>query len=232
MPEKKKTTTSTRSAKKQKQLKKSYIYDTITALILLLAAVIMFFALFSNSLGIVGDIFNKIMLGIFGIGGVLVPFAFIFTAFLLLTKKKKATVKFCLAMLFITLFSSFTNIFCANSGVEYFATGNFSDNFTKLTEDLFNSGLNWESGGVLGGWISHALIPLVGKIGTGCIIFVVMLAAFILTTGTTFSDIKFRKRPEYPEENKSFASQKAENKALKKDIKAMIPCFQAILTKD
>ena len=74
---------------KLKQLKKSYVYDTLTALTLLLVAVIMFFGLFSNSLGVVGVITDVILLGGFGIGGVLIPLALIFTALILLMKKKK-----------------------------------------------------------------------------------------------------------------------------------------------
>ncbi len=221
MPAKKKTTTSSRSTKKQKQLKNSYVYDTIVALALMLVAIIMFFGLFSDSLGIIGTALNGLVLGLFGIGGVLIPFAFIFTALLLISKKKNASLKFGLAMLFIVLLSAFANIFCPNTGIEYFAAGKFSDNFTKLTSDLFSDGLEWASGGVLGGWICHILTPLFGKVCSGIIIFVVMLAAFILTTGMTFADFKLPSRPEYPEDKKSVANHKAENKALKKDIKAM-----------
>ncbi|MBE6891322.1 MAG: DNA translocase FtsK [Ruminococcaceae bacterium] len=221
MPAKKKTTTSSRSTKKQKQLKNSYIYDTVVALVLMLIAVIMFFGLFSNSLGIIGSLLNGTILGLFGIGGILIPFAFIFTAVLLIAKKKNASMKFALAMLFILLLSAFANVFCGNADTEYFASGKFSDNFTALTTDLFNDGLEWASGGVLGGWLCHLLVPLFGKLGAGIIIFVVMLAAFILTTGLTFADFKLPSRPEYPEDKKSVANQKAENKALKKDIKAM-----------
>ena len=221
MPAKKKTTTSSRSTKKQKQLKNSYIYDTVVALVLMLIAVIMFFGLFSNSLGIIGSLLNGTILGLFGIGGILIPFAFIFTAVLLIAKKKNASMKFALAILFILLLSAFANVFCGNADTEYFASGKFSDNFTALTTDLFNDGLEWASGGVLGGWLCHLLVPLFGKLGAGIIIFVVMLAAFILTTGLTFADFKLPSRPEYPEDKKSVANQKAENKALKKDIKAM-----------
>ncbi len=221
MPAKKKTTTSSRSSKKQKQLKNSYVYDTVVALVLILLAVMMFFGMFSNSLGIVGAFLNKAILGLFGIGGILIPFALIFTAVLLIAKKKNATMKFSLAMLFIMLLSAFANIFCENMNVEYFAAGKFSDNFTTLTADLFNDGLEWASGGVLGGWLCHLITPLFGKLGAGIIIFVVMLAALILTTGITFADFKLHARPEYPEDKKTAANHKAENKALKKDIKAM-----------
>ena len=100
MAEKKKNSTKTK-----KQLKKSYVYDTLTALTLLLVAIIMFFGLFSGSLGLIGSVLKKILLGVFGIGGILVPIAFIFTAFILIMKKKNASLKFGLAMLFIILLS-------------------------------------------------------------------------------------------------------------------------------
>jgi len=218
MAEKKKTTG---NSKKQKQLKKSYVYDTLTALALLLVAIIMFFGLFSNSLGLVGTVLNWLLLGIFGIGGILVPIALIFTAYLLIMKKKKATLKFSLSMVFITLLSAFINIFCKNTNIDYFATGKFNENLAELTKSLFADGLEWSSGGVLGGWICHLLTPLFGTICTGIIIAVVMIAAFILTTGITFADFKFRSRPDYPESPKEAINHKAENKALKKDIKAM-----------
>ena len=217
MAEKKKNSTKTK-----KQLKKSYVYDTLTALTLLLVAIIMFFGLFSGSLGLIGSVLKKILLGVFGIGGILVPMAFIFTAFILIMKKKNASLKFGLAMLFIILLSSFINVFCENVNVDYFATGKFGENFAQLTKELYNDGLEWASGGVLGGWICHLLTPIVDKLGAGIIIFVVMIAALILTTGITLSDFKFRSRPEYPDESKNDnKNHKAENKALKKDIKAM-----------
>ena len=221
MAEKKKTTGTSKNKKNQKNLKTSYIYDTLTALALLLIAIIMFFGLFSDSLGLVGSALNGILLGIFGIGGILVPLALIFTAVLLILKKKNASMKFGLAMIFTTLVSSFINIFCKNTDINYFMDGKFGENFAELTKSLFADGLEWSSGGVLGGWICHLLTPLFGKLGSGIIIFVVMIAALILTTGVTFADFKPRSRPEYPESKKGNANHKAENKALKKDIKAM-----------
>ncbi len=221
MAEKKKTTGNQKNTKKQKQLKTSYIYDTLTALALLLVAIIMFFGLFSDSLGLVGSALRGLILGLFGIGGILVPIAFIFTAVLLILKKKNASLKFGLAILFITLLSSFINVFCKNADVDYFITGKFGENFAELTKSLFSDGHEWSSGGVLGGWICHLFTPLFGKLGTGIIIFVVMIAALILTTGITLADFKLRSRPDYPESKAEKANHKAENKALKKDIKAM-----------
>lgn len=124
--------------------------------------------------------------------------------------------KFLLSMSFISLMSAFFNLFCQNTSTDYFSSGIFSDNFKTLTTDLFNSGLKIESGGVIGGWISHLLTPLFGIFFTGVIILAVVLAVVVLTTGITLSDIKIRKRPDYDEKNVS-----AENKALKKDIKEM-----------
>ncbi len=221
MAEKKKNTGTSKNTKKQKNLKTSYIYDTVTALALLLIAIIMFFGLFSDSLGLVGSALKGLILGIFGIGGILVPTAFIFTAFLLIMKKKNASMKFGLAILFTTLLSAFINVFCKNTDIDYFITGKFGENFAALTKSLFFDGHEWSSGGVLGGWICHLLTPLFGKLGTGIIIFVVMIAALILTTGVTLADFQLRSRPEYPESKKETANHKAENKALKKDIKAM-----------
>lgn len=216
MPAKKKAVR--RTAKKQAELKNSYIYDTVTALILLLAAALMFVGLLSDSLGPVGQALQYVLLGFFGAGGIIVPIIFTYTAVLLILKKSRVSTKFWCFMLFAAMFSAFYNVCVFVPAGTYFAGNDFQGSVVGLTSEFYNKGLTFGSGGVLGGWLSYPLELLCAKLGAGIIIFVLMLATFVLTTGITFAAFK-RVRPEYPEDKNLGA--KAENKALKKDIKFM-----------
>jgi len=194
--------------------KNAYMHDTVEAMILILLAILISISLVSDLIGVVGNIIKSGLLGLFGAGALLVPILLLYTAALLFLKSNKTTLRFSFGVVFTVLFAAFFTV-CTYTAPEK-ADAAFLDYFGKVTAELWDTGYSIGSGGVIGGWLSLPLTLLCAKVGSGIIIAVLMLAAFILTTGITPS-MFIRERAEYPEEKKKSST----DKAVKKDIKTM-----------
>ena len=219
----KKKKTATGKRKTSKQVKKnSYIQDTVLALLLILSAVLTFISFVSHMIDPVGTWIKAILLGLFGAGGYIFPFLAVYIAAVLIFKSGRPAFKFGVGMLFTTLFAAFFNVFAYNIPESVTEAGAFPKNFAALTADLFETGKNCTSGGVIGGWIELLFRSFASKVGSGIIIGAGMLIALVITTGVTFATLKkIFTLPSQDEIEVDKQSGKARPVSVSRDIKAI-----------
>ena len=214
--------------KTRRKIKKNdYIIDTAISLFLLVLGVFIFISLISDLTGPLGMLFKYGLLGLLGVGGFLVPLLCIYIGILIVLQKGKILIKFWTFFAFTLFFSAFYNI-CKFEVPIYEEGAVFSDYFSYLTQTLFDMGLQRSSGGVLGGYISIPLEMLCYKLGSGIILFVLMLTTFILGTGINIVKLFTSKENTAPNPKKEAATMK---KVIKKDLKTMKSDIQILKNK-
>ena len=152
------------SRKKQKM--NPLVRDTMISVFLVAAGVFLFLSLITNLTGVVGVGLQHFVLGLFGIGGFILPLIIIFAGIQLLLNKSKLKGLIFLSGFFLLILSAFYNVIRFDVPVR--AEGSvFSDYFIDLTEQLYVQGRNLTSGGVLGGYIGVPLTALCSRVGAG-----------------------------------------------------------------
>lgn len=186
---KRRTASRTKAAKeRQKAVKDRQVRDTVAAICLLGLAACIYVCFAAPAAAPLCGFVHRAMFGLLGVGAYLFPAALIFAGLLLIFRHRRVLSKFGVLCLFIVLFSSFINV--VRFPVEQYRGQPVGD----YIEALFEGGAAFESGGVIGGALAVPLTLLAGRVITGILIFVCMLAALALVTGLTFAN--FIKTPE------------------------------------
>jgi len=206
--------------KSKKRKQDDYVLATVVSLIFLLIGIFSFISLFTQATGVVGEALKVALLGMFGAGGVVVPIVCIYMGSMIVLQREKLISKFWIGMVFALSVSVFTNIlsFTADKNID----------LKLLAEILLNDGLEFKSGGVLGGMIGVFLVHYCDVVGSSIIVFILMLGLFLWLAGITIASFKLPKNGKsqtaqaIQQKNKTFiAAQKNDKKLIKKDIKQL-----------
>jgi len=204
------------SRKKQKM--NPLVRDTMISVFLVAAGVFLFLSLITSLTGVVGAGLQHFILGLFGIGGFILPLIIIFAGIQLLLNKSKLKGRMFLSGFFLLFLSAFYNVIRFDVPVR--AEGSiFSDYFIDLTEQLYIQGRNLTSGGVLGGYIGVPLTALCSRVGAGIILFVIIALTVVFVGKFTYDSITLSNvKVTDKETNKEI---KVENRAVARELKTL-----------
>lgn len=140
---------------------------------LILAACILLFISYFGIGGYLGEVISDVSFGVFGIAAYLFPFlVFVSAAFLISNSGNKiAAVKF---------LSAVGVYLCICSLAALFTYGDLSFGSAAKLYEASAAGKN--GGGVVGGSICGWLCPALGAVGTGIVLFILMIVFFVLIT--------------------------------------------------
>ena len=110
------------------------------------------------------------MSGILGYGYWACAICFLWAAFILFKGGNRTSLRVFCVLLIPVLFSALVDVFSYSA-----SSGEFS--ITAETERLFSSGQIFKSGGVLSGLMVYALVTLLSKLGTGIVLFILMIVS-------------------------------------------------------
>lgn len=222
MPQKKKSSTSNRksntSARKKNAGKKPEttarnqgVSATIWAIFLIGFAVCLIICFCAPDAGVLCKFVYNAIFGLFGWVGILIPFFLLFFGIILILRYRNLAPKVMLSTVFVILLSAFVNV-CDDPEMKL-VTGNANLGIT--IEKLFKSGIEFKSGGVIGGAVSEPLMGLMGAVITGIVVFLVMIIAFVSITGLTFYSFigtPEERRAAREEKEKLYAEQEEERR--------------------
>jgi S-DNA-T family DNA segregation ATPase FtsK/SpoIIIE len=138
-------------------------------------------SVYTHQAGVIGQLLNKICIGILGIGGYLLPLLIGTYGVLKLMKKMdgKYVVKISIMFVYLLLLSVFIHILNAMPIVEN------PVGFWTMTTYYFGIG-GWSNGGVIGAWIGNGLLKILGVYGSYIVLFAIAIVLFMLLTGRSF----------------------------------------------
>ncbi len=172
----------------------------------------MFYVLFlcTNLFGVVGEVFQKVTLGLFGIIGYLIPFVFIYAGIQLKANETLLKHRIIITVVFLVLLAALYNVIVFRAQIDEDIT--FNRKFTDLIQQLFSDGINIKSGGVIGGLVSEPLILLCANTGAGIIlgVIIILMSFFVFRTAIA------RMAEKIPEVNLPVRSK--DEKALQKEV--------------
>ncbi|MBR6530259.1 MAG: DNA translocase FtsK 4TM domain-containing protein [Clostridia bacterium] len=182
----KKETVSAKQAKMVRSMRRGTAWEGVLPWALGALGVLLFVALiFRDSTGVVGPFFSDLCLGLFGVGGWLLPVLLLNVAIFWNRDAQNGIRGF--KAVFSTLFLVFFSAFC---GV--FATEEVAHSFSVGT--LFETGKALASGGAVGSLVANALIGVMERALTGIVCAIVLLfsGSFLLgkTPGELFSALR------------------------------------------
>ncbi len=206
---------STRTVTARRKKKDSKIHDTMTSVLLVGIGVFMFLSLITNLIGIFGDWIRSFTLGLFGLGGFLLPPVLIFAGIQIILNKKKIKSRLILASFFLIMVSALFNTIrfavpARPDGVV------FADYFVDLTESLYLEGAALTSGGVIGGYVAVPLTALCSKVGAIIILSVIILLTVIFVGKFTYENFFV---PSESSDKKEV--QKGTSKAVQKELQTI-----------
>lgn len=140
---------------------------------LILAACVLIFISYFGICGYVGEVISDICFGVFGVAAYIFPLLlFVASAFLISNRGSRiAGMKFASCVGLYLCVCSFAALFSE----EYDTVSNFRELYEM-------SAARKSGGGVVGGFLCNLLRPALGSIGTGIILFILMLVFLLLVT--------------------------------------------------
>ncbi len=179
----KKTTAKGKNGKNSKnsgrKTKKNYddsvMLDEVISLIVIAASIVALISLFTDKIGVVGEIIGDLLKGLLGIGGYFLPFVVIaFCVWLLFSEERRGLrFKAGAAALFIICMAAFAHAISA------------SEQGTLTMAKLYSNGAA-SNGGAIGGIIGGTLVKYFDKLGTYIILSVLIIIAIVMGTGLSF----------------------------------------------
>ncbi len=218
---KKKTNKSVSNGAKSKSKideNKKRINDEIVAIVMLVVGIFLAIAMHTDLAGIVGERISDFLKGIFGLGGVILPYFLILFAVMLFIKMSKPFT----AKTVILVSVIFVMIDILNAG--RFLNG-FDLSTTHITE-VYERGVLLRNGGVAGMYLGALIKKVVGMSGLYLFSIAAIIICLLLTINTPISRAyeNARAKREERKENKRLASeekkQNTKNKNEAQDLKA------------
>lgn len=186
---KKKTTT--KKTKAKKPTKKSILIYELKLIALVTLTVILAAALHTNAIGIFGVYAKKLLFGLFANAGYIIPYVLFVVVFVQINHNlEEVRIKYTLASVFLFLSVLLTLTTLSHDLVVESLKFNQIALFSSagITES-FSNGVAGEGGGVLGNWVTFAMVNIFGKIGTYIIALCLLAGAFILGTRMTVGEM-------------------------------------------
>lgn len=174
-------TKSAKNSGRKKQSKKKYddngAMDEVISLIVIAVSIVALISLFTDKIGIVGEMTSGLLKGLFGLGGYFLPFIVIaFCVWTLFSEERRGVgLKVAAAALFIISMAAFAHSISA------------SGQGTLTMAKLYSNG-SASNGGAVGGMIGGGLIRLFDKLGTYIILSVLIIVSIVMGTGLSFFD--------------------------------------------
>ncbi len=190
----KKTTTKTKKTTIDK--KQSILIYELKLVALITVSVILAFALHTNAIGIFGVYSKKLIFGLFANAGYIIPYLFFVIVFVQINHNlEEVRVKYIFASVFLFLSVLLTITTLSHDVISETLKFNhmalFSSDGVAVS---FTNGIQGNGGGVLGNWITFALISIFGKMGTYIIAICLMLGFFVLGTRMSVSEMIEKRR--------------------------------------
>lgn len=185
-----------KSSAKSMTKRQSILMYELKLIVLVTITVILAFALHTNAIGIFGAYSKKVIFGLFSNGGYMIPYLLFVVVFVQINHNlEEVRVKY-----------TFASVFLFISGLLLITTMSYDiiketltfKQITLFSSDgvieSFTNGVNGNGGGVLGNWLTFAVVGIFGKIGTYIIALCLLGGAFILGTRTSVSEMIAKRR--------------------------------------
>lgn len=175
-------TTSSKNTKKntRKTTPNAYddsgVFDEVISLIIIAVSIVAIISLFTDKIGIVGDLIGSLLKGTFGLGGFFLPFIVIVLCVWSLFSEERYGIKFKIgaSALFVVCMASFAHAIT------------LGDQVVKAA-NLFANG-SAGNGGLVGGIIGGTMVKYFDKLGTYIILAVLIIVSVVMGTGLSFFD--------------------------------------------
>lgn len=175
-------TTSSKNTKKntRKTTPNAYddsgVFDEVISLIIIAVSIVAIISLFTDKIGIVGDLIGSLLKGAFGLGGFFLPFIVIVLCVWSLFSEERYGIKFKIgaSALFVVCMASFAHAIT------------LGDQVVKAA-NLFANG-SAGNGGLVGGIIGGTMVKYFDKLGTYIILAVLIIVSVVMGTGLSFFD--------------------------------------------
>jgi len=211
----KKTSSAKTRPKDTKEMAKAHkIKYELKMIGLVFFTLLSFAGLYTDVVGIVGDVFKIIYLGLFSYLGYLLPlFIFFFTFINLNPNLKPARKRINIALSLLAVASILISTMLIYNGVArdklMLQAAPFALEQLKL---YFTTGLTHESGGLVGTVVTLAILKLIGPVGAYLLIFASLISGFIIWTRISLQELWEMRREE-------MALKKEEQKIIKDAIR-------------
>ena len=211
----KKTSSSKSRQNDTKDMAKTYkIKYELKMIGLVFFTLLSFAGLYTNVVGIVGDIFKIIYLGLFSYLGYLLPlFIFFFTLINLNPNLRPARKRINIALGLLSVASILISTMLVYNGVArdklMLQAAPFAIEQLKL---YFTMGITHESGGLIGTLLTLSILKLIGPVGAYLLIFTSIISGFIIWTRISLQELWEMRREE-------MAQKKEELKAMKDAVR-------------
>ena len=200
-----------REKKKNEERKKKALKILGAVMGYILFTVVLFLSFYSRLLGLLGDFFKNIFMGLFGKTSYAFPFALVYFLFYYFKQKKKKegySKIYILCGIFITMSILF----------DIFAYGNY--NQPLIIEVFYKDGIDFTGGGILGGFIGEPIKRLLTFTGSAIVgILVLLFLLFMFFQEPLMVYIENAK--EKAKKEKEIKKQEAEKKAEKEKEEAL-----------
>lgn len=154
----------------------SGIFDEVISLIVIAASIVAVISLFTDKIGIVGEIVGSVLKGTLGLGGFFLPFIVIALCVWTLFSEERYGMKFKIgaSVLFVICMASFAHAITVGDQA-------------VRTAKLFADG-GAHNGGLIGGLIGGTMVRYLDKLGTYIILAVLIIVSIVMGTGLSFFD--------------------------------------------
>lgn len=175
----------------QKKKKQTILIYELKLVALVTLTVILAAALHTNAIGIFGVYAKKLLFGLFANAGYIIPYVTFVLVFVQINHNlEEVRVKYTLAsvFLFVSVLLTLTTLShdLVAESLKFNQIALFSS--AGITES-FKNGMTGQGGGVLGNWLTFAMVNIFGKIGTYIIALCLLAGAFILGTRMTVGEM-------------------------------------------
>ncbi|MBN2898405.1 MAG: hypothetical protein JXO44_06505, partial [Clostridia bacterium] len=192
----KKTTTKSKSkrqpaAKKETSKKQSILIYELKLIALVTLTVILASALHTDAIGIFGVYAKKCLFGLFAHAGYITPYLLFVIVFVKINHNlEEVRVKYILASVFLFLSVLLTLTTMSYDLIDETLKFNNVALFSSAgVIESFNNGVAGDGGGVLGNWLTFAMVGVFGKMGTYIIAVCLLVGTFILGTRMTVGEM-------------------------------------------
>lgn len=195
------------SKKKESGKKQSILIYELKLIALITVSVILAFALHTNAIGIFGVFSKKLIFGLFANAGYIIPYLFFVIVFVQINHNlEDVRIKYIFASLFLFLSVLLTITTLSHDLIA--ETLKFKDMALFSSDGVvlsFTNGVEGNGGGVLGNWITFAVVGIFGKMGTYIIAICLMVGFFVLGTRMSVSEMIEKRREEQVVKNEERA---------------------------
>ena len=190
-PRSTKNTRTSRNIGKAKKEKHSILKYELQLLALIAVIVISIFSLHTNSIGIVGEYFKKIIFGLFSKTGYLLPYVvFILVLVRINYNLEEVKVKYTIAS--ISLFLGIM-LFVSTLGYDFVEESFFINKINMFSgigiKESYNAGVKLSGGGAIGNMLTFLIIKAFGKIGAYIITIALIGSTIVLGTRVSITEM-------------------------------------------